>query len=118
MRRWQVTAILVALAGAGASLAAGLPVGVVAIDSGRAWVVAALERLGAGGSVGAPVDPDVLPLRTDGRTVAPEPIPELTDPWVPPPPVIRALPPDPAPVVYGCGGPVPEGHAAVACGMG
>jgi hypothetical protein len=98
MRRWQVTAALVALAGAGALLSVGLDRAPAETEPPRA--------------AGAPG-----PLPAAPRPVPPSAIPELSAPPLPAP-VLRALPPDPAPVTYGCGGAVPEGQPAVECGMG
>jgi hypothetical protein len=126
MRRWQLTAVLVVLAGAGVTLAAGVPAGVVAIDRGRSLAAALWESVVLTRHDDLrrePVaQPETLPEAAPfGRDPSPPPttIPELSEPLRPARPVITVLPPDPAPVHYGCGGrPVPADQPVPACGMG
>jgi hypothetical protein len=124
MRRWQVTAGLVVLAGIGVTLATGLPAGVVAIGQGRTLLVALWDAvvpdLHHDPDRGEPLPtiPEVTPIGTVAEP-PPTTIPELSEPIRPIPSPRVVLPPDPEPVHYGCGGrPVPADAPMPACGMG
>jgi hypothetical protein len=126
MRRWQVTAVLVVLAGAGVTLAAGMPAGAVVIGHGQTLLQTLWEAVDPTWRDEMAVHP--LPVEhtipevhafSDRSAPVPTTIPELSEPIRPTPPILTVLPPDPVPVRYGCGGrAVRSDEPMPACGMG